>query len=262
MDSPNIYKKLDATEGHDYDESISVTEFDESLMGDEKLLHHHRISTSESLIANFISYRWLLDTFLLLVIVILLLLLWHERRQPNISPAAWQVGGDYTKASPTFPSITNKFSANPLFAPLNATQFFEPSTLALWNTIMPYNTGRPISDPTVTFYTTSMTHQLHCIYMMARTFSGVVLNTTEPLKENVLREDWHFHFMHCVDYLRQAVMCSADLALEPHKPDDWHEEALDPAWNGRHVCKDYGAVTKYLEEQVDDGARVVLAIDD
>lgn len=29
-------------------------------------------------------------------------------------------------------------------------------------------------------------------------------------------------------------MCSADLALEPHEPNDLDEGVLDAAWNGRH----------------------------
>lgn len=69
---------------------------------------------------------------------------------------------------------------------------------------------------------------------MARIFSGMALNSTEPIPDNLLPDDWHFHFMHCVDYIRQAVMCSADLALEPHEPDDLDEGALDAAWNARH----------------------------
>ena len=51
----------------------------------------------------------------------------------------------------------------------------------------------------------------------------------------VLPDDYHFHFNHCVDYLRQAVMCSADLSMEPHEPSDSDELGpLDGGWNGHH----------------------------
>ena len=129
---------------------------------------------------------------------------------------------------------TQTFASSPDFAPLNTTQFFQPSTLSLWNTLMPPGTGLPARDPSHTFFTTSMTHQLHCVYMMARIFSGVVLNSTEKIEEGLLPDDWHFHFMHCVDYMRQAVMCGADLAMEPHEPDDLEEGKLDAAWGARH----------------------------
>lgn len=66
-----------------------------------------------------------------------------------------------------------------LYAPKNMTNFFTDETLAKWNTMMPgmefghlsrllvriltltVGTGYPSGDKT--FYTTSMTHQLHCV---------------------------------------------------------------------------------------------------
>lgn len=96
-----------------------------------------------------------------------------------------------------------------------------------------------------------MTHQLHCVvsfdtiestcpcqrfvnkfwqYMMARIYSGVVSNITESLPD-----DYDFHFLHCVDYLRQSIMCSADLALEAHEPTDSDDLGpLDGGWNSHH----------------------------
>ena len=48
-------------------------------------------------------------------------------------------------------------------------------------------------------------------------------------------DDYHSHFFHCIDYLRQGIMCSADLALEAHDamdPDDLGP--LDGGWSGLH----------------------------
>ena len=92
-----------------------------------------------------------------------------------------------------------------------------------------------------------MTHQLHCLvsrinskhsfqvlialqFMMARIYSGIVSNITQTLPD-----DYHSHFLHCIDYLRQGIMCSADLALEAHDatdPDDLGP--LDGGWSGHH----------------------------
>jgi hypothetical protein len=103
-----------------------------------------------------------------------------------------------------------------------------------------------------------MTHQLHCIYMMARIFHGVTSNNY-----GAIPDDYHHHFMHCIDYLRQATMCSADMALEAHDEKDSADFGpLDGGWNSHHVCKDYSQVTGYLEEQIKAGVRVVLPIDD
>lgn len=113
-------------------------------------------------------------------------------------------------------------------------------------------TGRDLTADS--FSTTSMTHQLHCLvtthpplflsrlglfvsvadmpakFMMGRIYSGVLDNTTD-----ILPNDWHSHFLHCIDYLRQAIMCSADLTLEIHAPSDADDLGpLDGGWNGHH----------------------------
>lgn len=117
--------------------------------------------------------------------------------------------------------------------------------------------------------------------MMARIYSGVLSNATSNLPT-----DWHSHFLHCVDYLRQSIMCSADMALEAHQPTDADDLGpLDGGWNAHHgetrffeslnarytkkltignsiVCKDYSHVLHYLEGQIADGVRTVLPIDD
>lgn len=101
--------------------------------------------------------------------------------------------------------------------------------------------------------------------MMGRIFSALSGNIT-----GVLPGDYFTHYMHCVDYLRQAVMCNGDMAMEPHKPTDGPDNGpLDGGWNGMHgmgtslltatvllgsvltfgdtVCKDYSQVINYLD---------------
>lgn len=103
--------------------------------------------------------------------------------------------------------------------------------------------------------------------MMGRIFSALSGNIT-----GVLPSDYFTHYMHCVDYLRQAVMCNGDMAMEPHLPTDGPDNGpLDGGWNGMHgmgpslipartvvlldsvltfrdtVCKDYSQVINYLD---------------
>lgn len=66
--------------------------------------------------------------------------------------------------------------------------------------------------------------------MMARIFSGVMSNNTD-----IIPDDYHSHFLHCVDYVRQSIMCSADLALEAHDATDSDDLGpLDGGWSGLH----------------------------
>lgn len=67
-------------------------------------------------------------------------------------------------------------------------------------------------------------------YMMARIFSGVVSDNYADIPE-----DYHFHFLHCIDYVRQTIMCSADLALEAHEESDSNDFGpLDGGWSAHH----------------------------
>ncbi|OIW35710.1 hypothetical protein CONLIGDRAFT_690397 [Coniochaeta ligniaria NRRL 30616] len=254
-----VYENVPVTDEH-Y-ESRSCTEVDESLIGDEH--HWHSISPGSTkrqrrnaCISIVQSYRGLIDTFLLLVIMTLLLILLLRNERKGAESGLGQVGGDYTGVGPIFKTNVVKWEANMSFVPSNPTEFFSNETLATWNTVMPTGTGRGLT--TDSFSTTSMTHQLHCLFMMGRIYSGMLTNSTGSLPT-----DWHSHFLHCIDYLRQAIMCSADLALEIHGPNDADDLGpLDGGWNGHHVCKDYSQVIGYLESQITAGERTVLPIDD
>jgi hypothetical protein len=101
---------------------------------------------------------------------------------------------------------------------------------------------------------------MHWQFMMARIFSGLETN-----RRDIIPSDYNSHYLHCVDYLRQSIMCSGDMALEPHKPTDSNDNGpLDGSWAGLHgkislspgpldnansvtVCKDYSHVIPYLE---------------
>ena len=73
--------------------------------------------------------------------------------------------------------------------------------------------------------------------MMGKIFNGVVMNTTKPLPDHFLPDDWHWHFLHCIEYLRQSIMCSGDVAVEPHEANEAGEtgpHAIDAGWNAHH----------------------------
>lgn len=44
-----------------------------------------------------------------------------------------------------------------------------------------------------------------------------------------------FHIGHCFDYIRQSIMCAADLTLES-----------DDGWNEVHMCKDQSEVMEFM----------------
>ncbi|KAJ4289075.1 hypothetical protein N0V90_011417 [Kalmusia sp. IMI 367209] len=215
-----------------------------------------RKSRTSILVARFRRFRWIIDVVLLLVNISLSILLLRNFKQEN-SSSLIQVGGDFMGTGPDFPTKIVKFAADASFVPNDTTEFFSAATLEKWSTMMPVGAGWGAATDS-TFFTTSMTHQLHCVFMMARIYAGLTANMSDTLPS-----DYHSHYLHCVDYLRQGVMCSADLTMEPHEQTDADDNGpLDGSWNGHHVCKDYGHVIPYLEEQIDEGIRKVLPIDD
>lgn len=87
---------------------------------------------------------------------------------------------------------------------------------------------------------------------MGNIFSGLTTNNMDKVPT-----DYVSHYFHCVDYLRQAVMCSGDVALEPHEITDSDDNGpQDGSWNGQHVCKDYSQVMKYLDSKFGPERRI------
>ncbi|KAK3358767.1 hypothetical protein B0T25DRAFT_446382 [Lasiosphaeria hispida] len=237
----------------EHGEAGSSTEVDESLMGDEKQWHHSpvRRSRSSRWASLFSSWRWVVDTSLLVVILYLLL-----RDQSRQQPASqlWEVGGDFTGVAPRFSQKIVKFEMDQSYAPSNTSEFFTDQVLDKWNKLMPKGMGfvwvndtqkyhdlpTPVDWPDKTVFTTSLTHQLHCLYAVVQTYSGLKANIPLP-------DDHHWHMIHCFDYMRQAIMCSADMALEGHETTFPDDNGGSDGWDSKHVCKDYSQVVDYLE---------------
>jgi len=100
--------------------------------------------------------------------------------------------------------------------------------------------GKPTEHGDV--YDISVFHQLHCLNHV-RTFlftlkAGMDYNNTRVVYDRLLKaqED---HVYHCFDYLRQALMCHADLTVEwPRTEADGRRFAVD-GWNIEHQCKSW-----------------------
>lgn len=51
----------------------------------------------------------------------------------------------------------------------------------------------------------------------------------------------HFHFAHCIDYLRQYLMCHSDLTLKASR------ETLYFTKNHEHQCRDFDALHGWVK---------------
>ncbi|KAK2781283.1 hypothetical protein FQN52_001717 [Onygenales sp. PD_12] len=200
------------------------------------------------------SNWWIVNTSLLLVILTLLLIepQWHKR------PNYYEFAGDLTGFGPRFSQSITTFKPDLSFVPENTSEFWTDAVQDKWLGIVPRGLGyvrvenpsqydnlpQPIHDYTnMTVFTTSMPHQLHCLYNILAVYSAI---TSENPRE--LPTEMTFHLQHCFEYLRLSIMCCGDVALEGAEttfPDGF--DGSD-GWDARHVCKDYDQIYEYLDE--------------
>lgn len=108
--------------------------------------------------------------------------------------------------------------------------------------------GQPTDEESIgEIYDISVFHQLHCLNHV-RTFlftlkAGVEYNTSTETYETLLKSQ-EDHVYHCFDYIRQALMCNADLTVEwPREEEDGRRIAVD-GWGVAHQCKNWVSLTK------------------
>ncbi|PKK42869.1 hypothetical protein CI102_11916, partial [Trichoderma harzianum] len=84
-------------------------------------------------------------------------------------------------------------------------------------------------------YPLSAFHQLHCLKMIRKHYTSL-------FNKVALNDPVDNHVEHCFDYLRQSIMCAADMTIEKARVDpDGHRRAVD-GWETTHQCRDWGKV--------------------
>ncbi|KAL2130837.1 hypothetical protein VTI74DRAFT_5880 [Chaetomium olivicolor] len=217
-----------------------------------------RSSRRRRIWSAIMSIRSLLDTVLLLVI---LGLLWERGWQ---SSPRFEFGADITGFAPHISQQIKTFSPDPNFIPVNRSEFFTDEIRQRWLSIVPRGLGyvrinntalynnlpTPLeSYPNYTF-TTSVTHQLHCLHAIVETVAAYTSNELDKLPEE---GSWHLN--HCFDYLRQSIMCCGDVALEGQHTTFPPDVRGSDGWDAKHVCRDWGQVMAYLEGRRADDER-------
>lgn len=95
--------------------------------------------------------------------------------------------------------------------------------------------------------TTVGTHQLHCLHFLwkdhHREYFPDLVGTAREVPDLYER-----HFEHCVDYIRQSIMCHFDTGLVTY---DWVRKHQNPTPNANamHKCVDWDAVQHWLRER-------------
>ncbi|KAJ8062727.1 hypothetical protein OCU04_007991 [Sclerotinia nivalis] len=165
---------------------------------------------------------------------------------------------------PDFPFHPVIFEEDEIYAAASS-----PDTNAAWDNLMPPGRGfvlvenpekyglRPglpsINGPDR--YSVSVFHQLHCLGMIRESYNSALLGVRphiqgdENLSDESAQESNKEHIGHCFDYIRQALMCSADMTIEwaMEMPDGKAPFTVD-GWGITHTCRNWDDVLKWMAE--------------
>ena len=100
------------------------------------------------------------------------------------------------------------------------------------------NLGFVHLGPNKRFFGLSMFHQIHCLDSLRK----AILGLTHDHRDMEAGELGHTH--HCLNYLRQTILCSADVTLEPETPEGSQDVGEGLAVT--HVCRDWGKVYDFV----------------
>jgi hypothetical protein len=117
------------------------------------------------------------------------------------------------------------------------TVYYAPNATAEWHTLFPSGDGFVRLGPEYRLFGVSMFHQLHCLDKLRR---AVV---QEPPSE---WERWHTQ--HCLNYVRQMLLCAASSRLEPVKKVTELKGLKVDGLGLEHTCRDWSVLREIAED--------------
>lgn len=143
----------------------------------------------------------------------------------------------YTYLGTDFPKTLVPLSEHPYdsYLRFDDTVYYAPNASSEWDSTFPSTDGFVRLGPDHHLYGISMFHQLHCLQQ----FSAAVA------KRPTMQMQWD-HISHCMNYVRQAVLCAANTRLEPLKesPEGLKVDGLGLD----HKCRDWTRLWEAAEE--------------
>lgn len=112
-----------------------------------------------------------------------------------------------------------------------------------WSDIIPESTG--FIKLGGEYYLVTLYHQLHCIQSFRQNLQEYTLGTWKANSSS------RIHLEHCIEYIRQSVLCNADITLEPNRLARTPDGVIVHASSGygvTHKCRDWKEVKRQVEE--------------
>ncbi|TVY26081.1 hypothetical protein LHYA1_G004311 [Lachnellula hyalina] len=213
--------------------------------------------------------RWGVVIFLQCVIIVFLFLLRPAGTGKDMgwSTGETETGGDVSGLYiPTTHKYTLLTPDEEKFVPNMSSNDNRMEIRKNWDMLMPLGSGtveipdykqhpmlgKPIVDDPIhsgAIFEASWTHALHCLYYTVDSYHQLVVNGTFGF--DGIRND--MHASHCFEYLRNQILCMADMTLEGS------ESLLDATGQGQaHMCRDREEANAWIEgRRVDDLQSIV-----
>ncbi|KIN08954.1 hypothetical protein OIDMADRAFT_108368, partial [Oidiodendron maius Zn] len=102
--------------------------------------------------------------------------------------------------------------------------------------------GRDQESSDDSYYGVAAFHQIHCLTL----YLGV--------RNETLTQKHLDHSTHCIEYLRQSILCNADPSLEftyDMKVPGQEDARATFGWNVTHVCRDYQQLLNWAGKHAD-----------
>ncbi|KAF7322293.1 Hydrolase-4 domain-containing protein [Mycena chlorophos] len=151
--------------------------------------------------------------------------------------AEHEVQHNYTYVGDDFPELWDIGAAEKVAMIVEESRWYPidggRDTVELWSTTSPVGLSYVRLGPEFRTFAVSMFHDMHCLRFMRVIIDGRY------------DEDSQEHMHHCLNYLRQSILCSPDLTLEPADVLDRDFE-VDRVGSA-HVCSDWTVMYEEAE---------------
>ncbi|TFK75557.1 hypothetical protein BDN72DRAFT_892074 [Pluteus cervinus] len=146
-----------------------------------------------------------------------------------------------------------------------------PDSTAEYLSLYPGDLGFLRLGPNKRFFGISLYHQLHCLDSLRLAIAGTPhtharrpsprpfeerdleqgldsneKSSRDPAQEESSDHDPAWHVNHCLNYLRQTILCNADLTLEPEIK--LGSQDVGEGLGVTHVCKDWSGLYDFAEQ--------------
>ncbi|THH29827.1 hypothetical protein EUX98_g4378 [Antrodiella citrinella] len=169
---------------------------------------------------------------------------------------------DYTWEGTDFPLYLPLFFGPPVSLTIQNTVHYaldDANSDEEWESLYPggMHHGFVHLGPRRRFFGLSMFHQLHCVDTLRKAIRGrggmrhhnAHNHDNTTTNSNHLEEDWAEHSTHCLNYLRQTILCSADMTLEPEIPVEGTRD-VGEGTGVEHVCRDWTRVYDFVDRNI------------